>query len=66
MSFNLATILRETAAAAPDALAYRAGARPQTYRELDQESGQFAAGLVAAGLRPARWSPFSCRTSRSS
>ena len=24
----------------------------QTYRELDQESGQFAAGLVAAGLGP--------------
>ncbi len=52
MSFNLATILKETAAAVPDAPAYRAGAATQTYRELDQESGRFAAGLAAAGLSP--------------
>jgi long-chain acyl-CoA synthetase len=52
MSFNLATILRETAAAAPDALVYRAGDAAATYRELDEQSGQFAAGLTAAGLTP--------------
>jgi long-chain acyl-CoA synthetase len=52
MSFNLATILRETAAAAPDALVYRAGHAAATYRELDEQSGQFAAGLIAAGLTP--------------
>jgi long-chain acyl-CoA synthetase len=52
MSFNLATILRETADTVPDAPAYRAGAASKTYHELDQETGQFAAGLVAAGLRP--------------
>jgi long-chain acyl-CoA synthetase len=52
MSFNLATILRETAAAAPDALVYRAGGGAATYRQLDERSGQFAAGLVAAGLVP--------------
>jgi long-chain acyl-CoA synthetase len=52
MSFNLATILRETAETVPDARAYRAGPASKTYRELDQESGQFAAGLAEAGLRP--------------
>jgi long-chain acyl-CoA synthetase len=52
MSFNLATILHETAAAIPDALVYRAGSTTATYRELDEESGQFAAGLTAAGLTP--------------
>jgi long-chain acyl-CoA synthetase len=52
MSFNLATILRETAAATPDALAYRAGGTAATYSELDAQSGRFAAGLLAAGLTP--------------
>jgi long-chain acyl-CoA synthetase len=52
MSFNLATILHETAAATPDALVYRAGSITATYRALDEESGQFAAGLTAAGLTP--------------
>jgi long-chain acyl-CoA synthetase len=52
MSFNLATILRETAETVPDAPAYLAGPASKTYRELDQESGQFAAGLVTAGLHP--------------
>jgi long-chain acyl-CoA synthetase len=52
MSFNLATILRETAAATPDAPAYRAGGVAATYRQLDEQSGQFAAGLLAAGLTP--------------
>ncbi len=52
MSFNLATILRETAAATPDAIAYRAGGSAATYRDLDEQSGQFAAGLVEAGLTP--------------
>ena len=52
MSFNLATILRETAAATPDALAYRAAGATATYRELDEQSGRFAAGLARAGLTP--------------
>ncbi len=52
MSFNLATILRETAAATPDALAYRAAGVTSTYRELDEQSGQFAAGLARTGLTP--------------
>ncbi len=52
MSFNLATILRETAAATPDALVYRAGGAEATYRELDEQSGQFAAGLLESGLAP--------------
>jgi long-chain acyl-CoA synthetase len=52
MSFNLATILRETAAATPDALAYRIAGSTATYRELDEQSGQFAAGLALAGLMP--------------
>jgi len=52
MSFNLATILRETAAATPDALAYRAAGAGTTYRQLDEQSGLFAAGLTRAGLQP--------------
>ena len=52
MSFNLATILRETTAASPDAVAYRAGGATATYRELDEQSGRFAAGLSQAGLGP--------------
>jgi long-chain acyl-CoA synthetase len=52
MSFNLATILRETAAATPDALVYRAAGAAATYRELDEQSGHFAAGLIEAGLSP--------------
>ncbi|HEY2078038.1 MAG TPA: long-chain fatty acid--CoA ligase [Streptosporangiaceae bacterium] len=52
MSFNLATILRETAAATPEALAYRAAGATATYRELDEQSGRFAAGLARAGLVP--------------
>jgi long-chain acyl-CoA synthetase len=52
MSFNLASILRETAAASPEALAYRAGDAAATYRELDEQSGLFAAGLIEAGLTP--------------
>ncbi|HUB38561.1 MAG TPA: long-chain fatty acid--CoA ligase [Streptosporangiaceae bacterium] len=52
MSFNLATILRETAAATPEALAYRAAGVTANYRELDEQSGRFAAGLARAGLTP--------------
>ena len=52
MSFNLATILTETAAAAPGSPACRLGGTVTTYRQLDDESGRFAAGLRAAGLSP--------------
>lgn len=52
MSFNLATILRETAAATPGALAYRAAGAATTYRQLDEQSGLFAAGIARAGLKP--------------
>jgi long-chain acyl-CoA synthetase len=52
MSFNLATILTETAAASPDrAVAVYAGGQ-LSYRELDVLSDQLAAGLSAAGIRP--------------
>jgi long-chain acyl-CoA synthetase len=52
MSFNLATILTETALTAPDAPVYRFGGIATTYRQLDEQSGQFAAGLRDTGLRP--------------
>jgi long-chain acyl-CoA synthetase len=54
MSFNLATILHETAAATPDAPVCIAAGATTTYRELDQQSGQIAAGLRASGLAPGR------------
>jgi long-chain acyl-CoA synthetase len=52
MSFNLATILQETATATPDAIVCRAAGSTTTYRQLDEQSGRFAAGLAAAGLSP--------------
>jgi long-chain acyl-CoA synthetase len=50
MSFNLATILTETALAAPDSPACRFAGTTTTYRELDELSGRVAAGLREAGL----------------
>jgi acyl-CoA synthetase (AMP-forming)/AMP-acid ligase II len=58
--------------AAPDAPVCRIGGNPKipatttTYRELDEQSGRFAAGLREIGLSSARWWHCSCRTSRSS
>ncbi len=52
MSFNLATILRETAAVTPDATVCHAGGTATTYQQLDEVSGRFAAGLAAAGMAP--------------
>ncbi len=52
MSFNLATILHETAMATPDAPAEIADGRAITYRDLDEQSGRFAAGLRESGLEP--------------
>ncbi len=52
MSFNLATILRESALAAPKSPVSKFMGTTMTYAELDAQSGQFAAGLAAAGLVP--------------
>jgi non-ribosomal peptide synthetase component E (peptide arylation enzyme) len=51
MSFNLATILNETSATAPDAPVCLVGGETMTYRELDELSGRFAAGLRESGLK---------------
>src|SRR5215467_1716982 len=52
MSFNLATILTETALTTPDAPVCRFGGTTTSYCELDEQSGRLAAGLQAAGLAP--------------
>src|SRR5215469_15035035 len=52
MSFNLATILTETTATAPDAPVCRFRGTTTTYRELDELSSLVAAGLQSAGLAP--------------
>jgi long-chain acyl-CoA synthetase len=52
VSFNLATILSETAIATPDATAFTFMGGATTYRDLDDQSGRFAAGLLQRGLRP--------------
>ena len=52
MSFNLATILRETALATPDATVHKFMGSATTYGELDAQSGRFAAGLLESGLQP--------------
>ncbi|GAB3669113.1 long-chain fatty acid--CoA ligase [Actinocorallia lasiicapitis] len=50
MSFNLATILRESALALPGKAVARFGARTLTYAELERRSARLAAGLLASGL----------------
>jgi long-chain acyl-CoA synthetase len=52
VSFNLATMLTETAAATPDAAAYTFMGAVTSYRELDEQSGRLAAGLLELGLMP--------------
>jgi long-chain acyl-CoA synthetase len=52
MSFNLATILRESAAARPDKIAVICGEFRMTYAELDAASSRVAVGLARRGLRP--------------
>ena len=52
MSFNLATMLRESASTAPDAPVLFFGDREIAYREIDEQSGRLAASLLARGLVP--------------
>lgn len=52
MSFNLATILRESARRVPDHPALVAGEEQVPYHELDRRSDAVASALGAAGLRP--------------
>ncbi|OLR92259.1 long-chain-fatty-acid--CoA ligase [Actinokineospora bangkokensis] len=52
MSFNLATILRESAAAHPDKPLAHAGDRAVTYAQVDALSGRVATALRGLGLRP--------------
>jgi len=52
MSFNLATILRETAAGTPDAPVCIAAGSTTSYGELDRLSGRIAAGFRDYGLEP--------------
>jgi long-chain acyl-CoA synthetase len=52
VSFNLATILTETAAAVPEATVHTFMGTATSYRELDEQSGRFAAGLLESGLEP--------------
>ncbi|MCP2293336.1 long-chain-fatty-acid--CoA ligase [Nocardia amikacinitolerans] len=50
MSFNLATILRESRDAAPDTPCLIVRDRTLSYAEVDEESSRFARGLRANGL----------------
>jgi long-chain acyl-CoA synthetase len=52
MTFNHATILRESAAARPDSPLAYVGDRVLTYREVDQTSGRVATALRDLGLVP--------------
>ena len=52
MVFNLATTLTESALAAPEKFVCRTADRDVSYRELDELTGRFAAGLRASGLQP--------------
>jgi long-chain acyl-CoA synthetase len=52
MSLNLATTLRESAAAYPDKAAALFEGGRLTYADLDALSDRFAAGLRASGVRP--------------
>jgi long-chain acyl-CoA synthetase len=50
MSFNLATILRESALADPEHALLRIGSLELSYQQVDVMSGRVASGLLAAGL----------------
>src|SRR5512139_77530 len=50
MSFNLATILRESARSRPYKVALISGEHQMTYVELDRASDRFAAGLRDSGI----------------
>jgi len=52
MSFNLATILTESAQSHPTKVAVISGDHRMTYAELDAASDRFAVGLQLRGLRP--------------
>ncbi|MFB9924116.1 long-chain fatty acid--CoA ligase [Amycolatopsis halotolerans] len=52
MGINLATMLRESAAACPDKPLLETGGEPFTYRQVDEASGRIAASLRALGLAP--------------
>ena len=52
MSFNLATILRESATAAPDKPLLHLGDQSLTYAQVDETSGRVASALLARGLEP--------------
>jgi len=51
MSFNLATILRESAQSTPDKEVLRTPGGSMSFAELDEQSTRLAAGLHAAGLK---------------
>jgi long-chain acyl-CoA synthetase len=52
MTFNLATMLRESATSTPERVLVRLGERAVTYREVDADSDRVAASLLALGLVP--------------
>ncbi|HET7574393.1 MAG TPA: long-chain fatty acid--CoA ligase [Solirubrobacterales bacterium] len=52
MTLNLASIVTDSAAAAPDDVAVRLGGEQLTYRELDDRSARIAGLLTEKGLRP--------------
>jgi long-chain acyl-CoA synthetase len=54
MSFNLATILRESARTAPDKPLLHIGDQSLTYAQVDETSGRVASALLARGLDPGR------------
>ena len=51
MSFNLATIRRESADLVPDKALVHAGDAALTYAQVDEISGRVAASLLALGLQ---------------
>lgn len=52
MSFNLATTLRESAAATPDKALVHFGDQSFSYAQVDEISGRVAAGLLGLDLEP--------------
>jgi long-chain acyl-CoA synthetase len=54
MSFNLATLLRESARTAPDKPLLHFGDQSLTYAQVDETSGRVASALLARGLDPGR------------
>ena len=66
MTFNLATMLRESATSTPDKPLCHVNDLTFSYAQVDEISGRVACALLALGLQPGDKVALQCPTCRSS